>query len=191
MNFPGILNGDPAAWPKSRRPKKAANRSTDMPPDCGVKEAARYIAAGITTDHECFTKEEALDKLAAGCKISIREGSAARNFAALYTSAWRISRPDHALQRRQASRRIAHGHINLLVRRAVERGIDVFDALQAACLNPIEHYSLDVGQLRVGDPADFIEVDSLSQFNVLRTWIDGQLVAENGVTTIPRVDPTK
>ena len=72
------------------------------------------------------------------------------------------------------------GHINALVRRAVERGIDVFDALRAACITPVEHYGLDVGQLRVGDPADFIEVDSLTDFNVLRTWIDGQLVAENG-----------
>ena len=81
------------------------------------------------------------------------------------------------------------GHINVLVRRAVERGIDVYDALRAACIMPVEHYGLDVGQLRVGDPADFIEVDSLTKFNVLRTWIDGQLVAENGETTIPRVEP--
>ena len=81
------------------------------------------------------------------------------------------------------------GHINKLVRRAVERGIDVYDALRAACIMPIEHYKLDVGQLRVGDPADFIEVDSLKDFNVLRTWIDGQLVAEHGTTTIPRVEP--
>ena len=81
------------------------------------------------------------------------------------------------------------GHINVLVRRAVERGIDVYDALRAACVTPVEHYELDVGQLRVGDPADFIEVDSLKEFNVLRTWIDGRLVAENGETTIPRVEP--
>ena len=85
---------------------------------------------------------------------------------------------------------LLEGHINVLVRRAVERGIDVYDALRAACITPVEHYKLDVGQLRVGDPADFIEVDSLKEFNVLRTWIDGQLVAENGKTTIPRVEPT-
>jgi len=81
------------------------------------------------------------------------------------------------------------GHINLLVRRAVDHGINVFDALQAACLNPIEHYGLDVGQLRVGDPADFIEVNSLDEFHLSRTWIDGRLVAEQGATTIPRVEP--
>jgi adenine deaminase len=81
------------------------------------------------------------------------------------------------------------GHINKLVLRAVERGIDLYDALRAACITPIEHYKLPVGQLRVGDAADFIEVDSLERLNVLRTWIDGQLVAENGKTTIPRVEP--
>ena len=82
------------------------------------------------------------------------------------------------------------GHINLLVRRAVQQGIDVFDALQAACLNPIDHYALEVGKLQVGDPADFIEVDSLESFQVSRTWINGQLVAENGQTHIPRVEPS-
>ncbi len=81
------------------------------------------------------------------------------------------------------------GHINLLVRCAVERGIDLYDALRAACITPVEHYRLPVGQLRVGDPADFIEVDSLEGLNVLRTWIDGEVVAESGATTIPRVEP--
>jgi adenine deaminase len=84
---------------------------------------------------------------------------------------------------------LLEGYINLLVSRAVDRGIDVYDALQAACIVPIEHYGLEVGQLRVGDPADFIEVDSLTNFQVLRTWINGELVAANGKTTIARVEP--
>jgi adenine deaminase len=144
----------------------------------------------MTTDHECFTKEEALDKLAAGCKISIREGSAARNFDALYTLLGEFPRQTMLCSDDKHPDELLLGHINLLARRAVERGIDVFDVLQAACLNPIEHYALEVGQLRVGDPADFIEVDSLERFEVMRTWIDGQLVAENGQTMIPRVEPT-
>ncbi len=81
------------------------------------------------------------------------------------------------------------GHINGLVLRAVERGIDLYDALRAACITPIEHYKLPVGRLRVGDPADFIEVESLESLGVLRTWIDGKVVAENGTTTIQRVEP--
>ena len=84
---------------------------------------------------------------------------------------------------------LLEGHINVLVRRAVERGVDVFDALRAACVNPVEHYGLDVGLLRVGDPADLIEVDSLSSFQVRRTWINGAVVAENGKTSIPRIEP--
>ena len=151
-----------------------------MRPAYAGEQAAQYIAAGITTDHECFTKEEALDKIAAGCKISIREGSAARNFDALYTLIGEYPRQTMLCSDDKHPDELLVGHINLLVRRAVERGIDVFDALRAACLNPIEHYHLNVGQLRVGDPADFIEVDSLTEFNVRRTWIDGQLVAENG-----------
>lgn len=189
MNFPGVLHGDPECLAKIAAAKAAGKPVDGHAPGLRGEEAARYIAAGITTDHECFTKEEALDKLAAGCKISIREGSAARNFAALYTLLGEFPQHTMLCSDDKHPDELEHGHINLLVRRAVEHGIDVFDALQAACLNPIEHYQLNVGQLRVGDPADFIEVDSLSKFNVLRTWIDGQLVAEKGVTSIPRVEP--
>lgn len=189
MNFPGVLHGDPECLAKIAAAKAAGKPVDGHAPGLRGEEAARYIAAGITTDHECFTKEEALDKLAAGCKISIREGSAARNFAALYTLLGEFPQHTMLCSDDKHPDELEHGHINLLVRRAVEHGIDVFDALQAACLNPIEHYQLNVGQLRVGDPADFIEVDSLSKFNVLRTWIDGQLVAEKGATSIPRVEP--
>lgn len=142
----------------------------------------------MTTDHECFTKEEALDKIAAGCKISIREGSAARNFDALYTLLGEYPQQTMLCSDDKHPDELLLGHINVLLRRAVENGIDVYDALQAACLNPIEHYGLNVGRLKVGDPADFIEVDSLEAFNVSRTWIDGQLVAEKGETTISSVE---
>jgi len=187
MNYPGILNGDPNCLAKVRAAHERGKPVDGHAPGLRGAEAAGYIAAGITTDHECFTKEEALDKLAAGCKISIREGSAARNFDALYTLLSEFPGQTMLCSDDKHPDELLVGHVNLLVRRAVERGIDVYDALRAACLTPIEHYGLDVGQLRVGDPADFIEVDSLRTFNVLRTWIDGQLVAEGGKTTIPRV----
>jgi adenine deaminase len=189
MNFPGILHGDPACLAKVKAAHNRGKPVDGHAPGLRGEEAARYIGAGITTDHECFTKEEALDKLAAGCKIAIREGSAARNFDALYTLLG-----DHPGQTMLCSDdkhpdELLEGHINVLVRRAIERGIDVYDALRAACVTPVEHYKLDVGLLRVGDPADFIEIDSLTEFNVLRTWIDGQLVAQDRKTTIPRVEP--
>ncbi|NOY28952.1 MAG: adenine deaminase [Planctomycetes bacterium] len=190
MNFPGVLNGEKACLAKIEAARQRGKPVDGHAPGLRGAEAARYIAAGISTDHECFTKDEALDKLAAGCKIAIREGSAARNFEALYTLLGEFPQQTMLCSDDKHPDELLVGHINLLVRRAVEKGINVFDALQAACLNPIEHYGLEVGQLRVGDPADFIEVNSLDEFQVLRTWIDGELVAERGATTIPRVEPT-
>jgi adenine deaminase len=189
MNFPGILYGDAACLAKVKAAHDRSKPVDGHAPGLRGEEAARYIAAGITTDHECFTKEEALDKLAAGCKIAIREGSAARNFDALYTLIGEYPGQTMLCSDDKHPDELLEGHINVLVRRAVEHGTDLYEVLRAACITPIEHYSLDVGQLRVGDPADFIEVDSLSEFNVLRTWINGELVAENGKTNISRVEP--
>jgi adenine deaminase len=189
MNFPGILHGDPGCLAKVKAAHERGKPVDGHAPGLRGDEAARYIAAGISTDHECFTKEEALDKLSAGCKISIREGSAARNFDALYTLLGEYPGQTMLCSDDKHPDELLLGHINLLVRRAVERGIDLYDALRAACITPIEHYQLPVGQLRVGDPADFIEVDSLESLRVLRTWIDGKGVADNGKTTIPRVEP--
>lgn len=189
MNFPGILFGDPECLAKVKA-AHARNKPVDgHAPGLRGADAAKYIAAGITTDHECFTKEEALDKIAAGCKISIREGSAARNFDALYTLIGEHPAMSMLCSDDKHPDELLVSHINALVRRAVAKGINVFDALQAACVNPVVHYALNVGQLRVGDPADFIEVDSLTDFNVRRAWIDGKLVAEGGKTLIPRVEP--
>jgi adenine deaminase len=189
MNFPGVLHGDAACLAKVKAAHDRGKPVDGHAPGLRGEEAARYIAAGITTDHECFTKDEALDKVRAGCKISIREGSAARNFDALYTLLGEFPGQTMLCSDDKHPDELLLGHINGLVRRAVERGIDLYDALRAACITPIEHYKIPVGRLRVGDPADFIEVDSLEEFNVLRTWIGGQLVAENGTATIPRVEP--
>ena len=189
MNFPGVLGGDPECLAKIAAAHKRGKPVDGHAPGLRGDEAVRYIAAGITTDHECFTKQEALDKLSAGAKISIREGSAARNFDALVTLLGEFPLETMLCSDDKHPDELLAGHINVLVRRAVEQRINLFDVLQAACINPIDHYSLNVGRMRVGDPADFIEVDSLRSFHVLRTWIDGNLVAEKGKTTIPRVEP--
>lgn len=189
MNFPGILHGDPECLAKVQAAQRRGKPADGHAPGLRGEVAARYFAAGITTDHECFTKEEALDKLGIGCKISIREGSAARNFDALVTLLGEYPGSTMLCSDDKHPDELLVGHINLLVRRAVECGIDLFDSLMAACITPIEHYKLDVGQLRVGDPADFIEVGSLETFDVRRTWIDGALVADGGTTSIARVEP--
>lgn len=189
MNFPGVLSGDEVCLAKIKAAHQQNKPVDGHAPGLRGDLAAQYIAAGITTDHECYTKAEALDKLKCGCKISIREGSAARNFDALVTLLEEYPDQTMLCSDDKHPDELLLGHINLLVRRAIAHGIDLYDVLQAACLNPIEHYHLHVGQLRIGDPADFIEVDSLTEFNVLRTWIDGRLVAERGRTTIDRIEP--
>lgn len=189
MNFPGVLHGDGQVAAKLDAAKRRGKPIDGHAPGLRGEQAEAYIAAGISTDHECFTKEEADDKLRLGAKILIREGSAARNFDALYPLLDEC--PDRVMLCSDDKHpdELLAGHIDALVRRAVARGIDPMRALRAACVNPVEHYGLDVGLLRVGDPADFIEVENLEDFNVLRTWIDGRLVAENGRTTIPQSRP--
>ncbi|WP_442485505.1 adenine deaminase [Aeoliella sp. SH292] len=189
MNFPGILHGDPECLAKVAAAKKIGKPVDGHAPGLRGEQAAEYFGAGITTDHECFTKDEAIDKLAVGCKISIREGSAARNFDALYTLIGEHPGMTMLCSDDKHPDELLVAHINALVRRAVAGGVDLFEVLRAACVTPVEHYSLPVGQLREGDAADFIEVDSLEEFNVLRTWIDGECVAERGMTTLPRIEP--
>lgn len=188
MNWPGVLNSDPVVKAKIALAEKYGKVVDGHAPGLMGEQAKQYIAAGISTDHECFTAEEALDKLHYGMKVIIREGSAAKNFEALIplmNDHWQHmmlcsddKHPDN----------LEEGHINLLVKRALAKGIDLYKVLQAACVNPVRHYGLKVGLLKVGDPADFIVVNNLREFNVERTYIDGQMVAENGQTLIGRVE---
>lgn len=184
MNFPGVLNGDVELLKKIAAAKKYGKPVDGHAPGLTGEAVKQYIEAGISTDHECFTTAEALEKLKHGMKVQIREGSAARNFEALvhlinehYENMMFCSddkHPDNLVQ----------GHINQLCARAVAGGADVFKVLQMACVNPVEHYGLQVGVLQQGDPADFIVVEDLQSFNVLRTYIDGELVAEGGRSLI-------
>src|SRR5450432_2884043 len=180
MNFPGVLHGDPEVMKKIASAKKYHKPVDGHAPGLRGEEARKYIRVGITTDHECFTAEEALDKMQRGMKILIREGSAARNFealAGLLHDHWEMmmfcsddKHPDSLVK----------GHINQLCARAVAKNIDLFKILTAACLNPIGHYRLASGQLRPDDPADFILLKDLTHFEVAQTWLQGRLVAENG-----------
>ncbi|HZK64089.1 MAG TPA: adenine deaminase [Puia sp.] len=185
MNFPGVLNGDPEVMGKIASARKYQKPVDGHAPGLRGTEAKKYIDAGISTDHECFTAGEALEKLQYGMKIIIREGSAARNFEALaplldehWENMMFCSDDKHADS-------LAQGHINQLCARSVAKGIDIFKVLQVACVNPVNHYKLNVGQLRVGDAADFIILKDLEKFEVLRTFIHGECVAENGKTKIP------
>lgn len=185
MNYPGVIAGDRELLAKITHARCVGKPVDGHAPGLAGLGLARYAATGISTDHECTSLDEAREKLAAGMKILIREGSAARNFDALLP-----------LLREDAGRcmlcsddkhpdALVGGHLNLLAARAVEAGCDVFAVLRAACVNPVEHYGLRSGLLRVGDPADFLVVGNLKDFGVRQTWIGGELVAEDGECLLP------
>ncbi len=186
MNFPGVILGFPEVMAKLESAKKYGKVIDGHAPGLRGADLQKYIGAGISTDHESFTYEEAAEKIKLGMKILIREGSSARNFETLYSLIDEYpeavmlctddSHPDTL---------IYEGHIDKLVRRGQEKGLDIYNLLRAAVINPVEHYGLNVGLLREGDPADFIIVDDLKSFNVLRTFIDGECVYENGKVLFP------
>ena len=184
MNFPGVLNEDPDVMRKIRMAIAMDKPIDGHAPGLRGEKALAYAAAGISTDHECFTKEEALDKLKYGMKIIIREGSAAKNFEALIDLL--NDYPDRIMfcSDDKHPDSLVEGHINQLCARAVAKGIDLFKVLNAACVNPVNHYNLGVGLLREGDAADFIVVKDLEKFEVEETFIDGELVAKDGKSKI-------
>lgn len=188
MNFPGVLHGDAEVLAKIAAAKRLGKPVDGHAPGLRGDDARRYFEAGITTDHECFTYEEGLDKARLGVKILIREGSAARNFEALWPLLREFPAQIMFCSDDKHPDDLVRGHINELAARAVAKGCDLFDVLRAACMNPVEHYKLPVGQLREGDPADFIRVADLQSFRVLETRLGGQLVAENGRSLLPRLN---
>ena len=188
MNYPGVLFNDEEVHAKLAIAKKYGKPIDGHAPGLRGDEAKKYIDAGISTDHECFTYEEALEKLQHGMKVLIREGSAAKNFEALIDLL-----PEHKDNMMFCSDDkhpddLIEGHINQLAARAVAKGCNFFDVLQVACINPVKHYGLDVGLLRVGDPADFILVQNLKYFDVKATYINGERVAKGGKTEIESID---
>ena len=187
MNYPGVLFDDDEVLKKIAWAKHYNKPIDGHAPGLIGDDLTKYIASGISTDHECFTYDEALEKLQKGMNVIIREGSAAKNFEALidllpeYFEKMMFcsddKHPDDLLM----------GHINQLCKRAVAKGMDIFKVLQVACINPVKHYNLEVGLLQEGDPADFVVIEDLQKFNVLETYINGELVAKNGESFIKSV----
>ncbi len=185
MNYPGVLFEDSEVMKKIALAKKYNKPVDGHAPGLMGTDAEKYIAAGISTDHECFTLEEALGKLKQGMKILIREGSAARNFNALHSLV--KSHPNEVMfccDDKHPDELILF-HIDEHVRKSVSLEYDLFDVLQIACINPVHHYKMNVGLLREGDSADFICVKDLTTFEVIKTVIDGEVVAEAQKTFLP------
>lgn len=198
MNYPGVLHGDPVVIEKIRIAKELNKPIDGHAPGLRGEDAKKYIEAGLTagaaaeavisTDHECFTLAEALDKIKYGMKILIREGSAAKNYEALHPLI--KDYPDMVMfcSDDKHPNDLIIGEIDRLVARSIAKGYDLFSVLGAACVNPVKHYGLEVGLLQTGDPADFIVVNNLTDFKVLQTYINGRLVADNGKSQIERVE---
>jgi adenine deaminase len=179
MNFPAVIANDTDILAKIEIAKRLKKPIDGHAPGLRGDDLKKYILAGITTDHEAITYEEGLEKVQNGMKILIREGSAAKNFEAL--SPLIDKYPDMLMfcSDDRHPNDLAKEHINAHVKRAIAKGYDLFNVLKIASINPIEHYGLNVGKLRVGDPADFIVVEDLKNFHVLQTIIDGKIVFEN------------
>ena len=187
MNFPGVLSKDETVMKKIQLAHQYKKVVDGHAPGLRGEDAKKYIAAGITTDHECFTAAEALEKLQYGMKILIREGSAAKNFEALidlmhdhHDNMMLCSDDKHPND-------LVVNHINQLVKRAIKKGVAPMKVFQAACVNPVKHYGMNVGLLQENDPADFIVTDNLEDLTILETYIDGKLVAKNGRSFISSV----
>lgn len=184
MNWPGVINRDETVMQKLKLAQKYNKPIDGHAPGLTGDLAQKYVTAGISTDHESFTYEEAKQKLDLGMKIAIREGSAAKNFEALIDLIDNHADDLMFCSDDKHPDSLLIGHINTLVSRAIKKGKDLFDVLKVACINPVTHYGLDVGTLQVGDAADFILVEDLENFEVLKTYINGHLVADKGVSLI-------
>jgi adenine deaminase len=184
MNFPGVIYQDKVVMEKLALARKLRKPVDGHAPGLKGEALKKYAAAGITTDHECFTLEEAREKIRLGMKVQIREGSAAKNFETLFPL---ISEsPDDVMLCSDDKHPddLVEGHLNEILKRAIVKGVDPLKILRICTLNPIRHYGLDVGLLQPGDPADFAVIDNFSDFNVLNTFVNGIKVAEAGKSLI-------
>lgn len=188
MNYPGVINEDPAVMSKLAAAKKLGRPIDGHAPGLMGDGLVKYVSAGITTDHESYMYEEGRQKLELGMKLMIREGSAAKNFDALHPLIREYPGKCMFCSDDKHPDDLAKGHINRLVSRAVKLGYDTMEVLRCATLHPVRHYGLDAGLLQTGDPADMLIVEDLENFNVIETYINGKLVMENGRSNLPRIN---
>ncbi len=188
MNFPGVVYDDEEVCKKLKAAKNANKVVDGHAPGLQGDNLKKYVEAGISTDHECFTIEEGLEKIKLGMKILIREGSAAKNFDDLIELIKDYPEYIMLCSDDKHPDDLIKGHINLLVKRALDKGYNLFDVLRTVTLNPKLHYKLDNGLLQEGDNADFVVIDNLEDFNIIETYINGIKVSENNICLIEKID---
>jgi adenine deaminase len=187
MNVPGVLFNDESVLEKIAIARMYGKKIDGHAPGLRGEALQAYIHAGPSTDHESFSESEAMEKIALGMKIQIREGSAARNFDALSRLMRQYPEQCMLCSDDLHPNDLIQGHINALVKKAIQKGIDKMKVLWCASVTPTLHYGLEVGLLRENDPADFLVIDDFERLTILKTYINGKLVAENGESLIPSV----
>ena len=176
MNFPGVLHGDKETMRKIEAARNAGKPIDGHAPMLSGNDLKKYIAAGITTDHECSSLQEAEEKIHQGMKILIREGSAAKNFETLSPLIEKFSDMTMFCSDDCHPDELISGYIDCLVKRSLQKGYPIWNVLRTSSLNPVMHYRLNAGLLQKGDAADFIVIDNLQDFNVIYTFINGECV---------------
>ncbi|MDY4521351.1 MAG: adenine deaminase [Bacteroidales bacterium] len=175
MNYPGVVNADPKMMEEIAIAQEAHIPVDGHAPGLMGEDLKKYVAAGVSTDHECYSLSEAKEKIALGMKVLIREGSAARNLDALQSllksNPYNVmactddAHPDDIRER---------GHIDKFFLRALEMGISIFDIFQILSVNPVSHYKLDCGLVQVGDKSNFLLLNSLKEFSLRSVILNGQ-----------------
>ena len=213
MNFPGVIHGDKEVLKKLELARKYKKPIDGHAPLVSGEDLDKYLEQYIVTDHECSNFQEAIEKKQKGMKIMVRDGSSAKNMEALFDFTERINYlknqesfgiiPSEVLERRihspifdfivsddKNSRDLINGHLNLSVKKAVELGIDIIKAIEMVTINPASHYNLDAGAIVTGARADFIIIDNIIDFNILKTYVAGECVydGENVLFDAPDVE---
>ncbi len=191
MNFPGVIYDDKEVWAKINAAKKYNKPIDGHAPGLSGEGLLKYASAGISTDHESVSVEEAIEKIKLGIKLQIREGSAAKNFEALFPVIDQYPNDVMLCSDDRHPDDLLEGHVNDFVVRALAKGLDLFNVLRAVTYNPVKHYGLDIGLLQEGDSADFILVKDLTNFDVLSVYLSGKKVySDNKVLfSVPNITP--
>src|SRR5438132_4005963 len=193
MDFPGVVGGSDEALAKIEAARPAGDRQIHgHAPGLSGRALAAYLAAGVRSDHECTTYEEALEKRRLGMWIMIREGSAARNLEALLPLVLRFG-PRNCLlctDDREPDQLLRQGHINHVMRRAVALGCPPADAVVMGTLNAARYHRLRRhGAVAPGYLADVVAVEGLERFEPVAVWKRGRMVASAGeAVAIPTVE---
>lgn len=187
MNFPGVIDKDPDCIAKIEAAHRLGKPVDGHAPLISGELLKQYVSAGISTDHEVSTLEEAMEKIALGMKILIREGSSTHNFTALHPLIQNHKDMLMFCTDDLKASDLLNDHINKLVRKSVMLGYNLFDVLQIATLNPVKHYNIPMGLLQVGDSADFIICDNLLYFRPIATYVEGQNVFNHPYQPAPKL----